>query len=84
MLDLLDGDTARLAQLEASVASHLGFSRSLTSVGQVYPRSLDFDVVSALVQLAAAPSSLAKTIREAKDPAIFVVLSRLSKQGAHG
>jgi len=35
----------------------------LTSVGQVYPRSLDFDVLSALVQLAAAPSSLAKTIR---------------------
>jgi adenylosuccinate lyase len=35
----------------------------LTSVGQVYPRSLDWDVVSTLVQLAAAPSSLAKTIR---------------------
>jgi len=32
-------------------------------VGQVYPRSLDLDVVSALVQLAAAPSSLAITIR---------------------
>jgi adenylosuccinate lyase len=29
----------------------------------VYPRSLDFDVLSALVQLAAAPSSLATTIR---------------------
>jgi adenylosuccinate lyase len=35
----------------------------LTSVGQVYPRSLDHDVVSALVQAAAAPSSLALTIR---------------------
>ena len=35
----------------------------LTSVGQVYPRSLDFDVLSALLQLAAAPSSLATTIR---------------------
>ena len=35
----------------------------LTSVGQVYPRSLDFDVVAALVQLAAGPSSLATTIR---------------------
>jgi adenylosuccinate lyase len=63
MLDLLDGDTAALAQLESSVAAHLGFARSLTSVGQVYPRSLDFEVVSALVQLAAAPSSMAKTIR---------------------
>ena len=45
------------------VAAHLGFDRVLTSVGQVYPRSLDFDVVSALVQLAAGPSSLATTIR---------------------
>jgi adenylosuccinate lyase len=32
-------------------------------VGQVYPRSLDLDAVSALVQLAAGPSSLAYTIR---------------------
>ncbi|GJF07772.1 adenylosuccinate lyase [Pseudonocardia sp. D17] len=63
MLDLLDGDSARLAELEGRVASHLGFARTLTSVGQVYPRSLDHEVVSALVQLAAGPSSLATTIR---------------------
>jgi adenylosuccinate lyase len=63
MLDLLGGDVRRLADLEARVALHLGFRHTLTSVGQVYPRSLDFDVLSALVQLAAGPSSLAKTIR---------------------
>src|SRR5689334_6220590 len=63
MLDLLGGDAAKLAELETKVATHLGFERVLTSVGQVYPRSLDWDVVSTLVQLAAAPSSLAKTIR---------------------
>ncbi|MEV6606842.1 adenylosuccinate lyase [Kutzneria sp. NPDC051319] len=63
MLDLLGGDAAKLAELEHKVAEFLGFRRVLTSVGQVYPRSLDFDVLSALVQLAAAPSSLAKTIR---------------------
>ena len=63
MLDLLDGDAARLAELEQRVASHLGFDKVLTSVGQVYPRSLDFDVVSALVQVAAGPSNLATTIR---------------------
>jgi adenylosuccinate lyase len=63
MLDLLGGDPARLADLEARVARHLGFDAALTSVGQVYPRSLDFDVLTALVQLAAAPSSLATTIR---------------------
>ena len=63
MLDLLDGDTARLAALERRVADHLGFENVLTSVGQVYPRSLDHEVLSALVQVAAAPSSLATTIR---------------------
>ncbi|HEX6936485.1 MAG TPA: adenylosuccinate lyase [Actinomycetes bacterium] len=62
-LDLLAGDATRLAELEERVAAHLGFARVMTSVGQVYPRSLDFDVVSALVQLAAGPSSLATTIR---------------------
>jgi adenylosuccinate lyase len=63
MLDLLDGDAGKLAELEQRVAEHLGFERVLTSVGQVYPRSLDFDVLSTLVQLAAAPSSFAKTVR---------------------
>ena len=63
MLDLLGGDADRLAELEQRVAAHLGFERVLTSVGQVYPRSLDHDVLSALVQVAAGPSSLATTIR---------------------
>ncbi|MDT7627007.1 MAG: adenylosuccinate lyase, partial [Pseudonocardiales bacterium] len=63
MLDLLGGDATKLAELERRVAAHLGFSEVLTSVGQVYPRSLDYDVVTALVQLAAGPSSLATTIR---------------------
>jgi adenylosuccinate lyase len=62
-LDLLDGDADRLAELERRVAAHLGFEHVLTSVGQVYPRSLDLDVLSTLVQLVAGPSSLATTIR---------------------
>ncbi|MBB6473833.1 adenylosuccinate lyase [Sphaerisporangium rubeum] len=63
MLDLLGGDTAKLDALEDRVATHLGFATRLDSVGQVYPRSLDYDVLTTLVQLAAAPSSLATTIR---------------------
>jgi adenylosuccinate lyase len=62
MLDLL-GDESTLDELESRIAEHLGFDRMFISVGQVYPRSLDFDVLSTVVQLAAAPSSLAKTIR---------------------
>lgn len=63
MLDLFGGDTAKLTELERRVAEFLGFSSVLTSVGQVYPRSLDHDVISALVQLGAGPSSLAHSIR---------------------
>ncbi|MCW2856468.1 MAG: adenylosuccinate lyase [Marmoricola sp.] len=63
MLDLLDGDADKLESLERRVADHLGFDSVFTSVGQVYPRSLDFDVVSALVQIVAGPSNLATTIR---------------------
>ncbi|MEV6284116.1 adenylosuccinate lyase [Kribbella sp. NPDC051770] len=63
MLDLFGGQDKLLAGLESEVAQHLGFRRTLTSVGQVYPRSLDYEVVSALVQLASGPSSLATTIR---------------------
>ena len=62
-LDLLGGDEAKLAELEQRVASHLGFDNVLTSVGQIYPRSLDYDAVTALVQLVAAPSNLATTKR---------------------
>jgi adenylosuccinate lyase len=62
-LDLLEGDRAKVAKLEAAVAKHLGFTHMLTNVGQVYPRSLDFEVVSALLQAAGGPSSLATTIR---------------------
>ena len=62
-LDLFDGDADKVAELERRVAGHLGFSQVLDSVGQVYPRSLDYDVLTALAQTAAAPSCLATTIR---------------------
>ncbi len=63
MLDLLGGDEAALASLEREIAEGLGFDRVFDSVGQVYPRTLDFDALSALVQLGAGPGSLATTIR---------------------
>ncbi|HEX5334966.1 MAG TPA: adenylosuccinate lyase [Propionicimonas sp.] len=63
MLDLLGGDQDKLADLESRVATHLGFGGVFTATGQVYPRSLDYEVLTALVQVAAGPSSLATTIR---------------------
>ena len=62
-LDVFEGDTAKVARLEEKVARHLGFDHVLANVGQVYPRSLDLAVVSALRQLASGPSSLAKSLR---------------------
>jgi adenylosuccinate lyase len=62
-LDLLGGDAAKVDRLERAVLEHLGFGAALTNVGQVYPRSLDLDVVAALVQATAGPASLATTIR---------------------
>jgi len=57
------GDAAQVEQLEDRIAAHLGFDRRLDAVGQVYPRSLDLEVVGALVQAASAPSSFAHTVR---------------------
>ncbi|MEN8772351.1 MAG: adenylosuccinate lyase [Akkermansiaceae bacterium] len=62
-VSLFNGDTAKVAELDEQVRSHLGLPKAWTNVGQVYPRSLDFRVVSALVDLASGPSSLAKTLR---------------------
>ncbi|WP_084442254.1 adenylosuccinate lyase [Termitidicoccus mucosus] len=62
-LTLLGGSAAKVARLEARVVKHLGFKTPLFAVGQVYPRSLDFEVVSALHQLAAAAASFATTLR---------------------
>jgi len=70
MLDLL-GTADAVAQFEQQVAAHLGFDHVFASVGQVYPRSLDFDVVSALSQVAAAPSSLATTMRLMSGQGLF-------------
>ena len=62
-LTLLGGDAHKVADLEARVLKHLGFHGSLNAVGQVYPRSLDFEVVSALHQVGAAAASFATTLR---------------------
>lgn len=60
--ELLGSEDAAQA-LDQAVASALGFGRVAGSVGQVYPRSLDFEVVSTLVQLAAGPTNLTNTLR---------------------
>ena len=62
-INLFGGDLKKVAALEQKIAHHLGLPASFTAVGQVYPRSLDFRVVSALCDLGSGPSSFARTLR---------------------
>lgn len=63
LADLFDGDAEAVAELERRVAAHLGFDRLMISVGQVYPRSHDFDVVSTLITAAAPLGNTALLVR---------------------
>jgi adenylosuccinate lyase len=57
------GNSKGLEKLEGELAEQFGFDNTWQSVGQIYPRSVDFEVVSRLLQIASAPSSMATTIR---------------------
>jgi adenylosuccinate lyase len=61
--DALDAMGKDFANLEKNIAEEFGFENTWSSVGQIYPRSVDFEVVSKLLQIAASPSSMATTIR---------------------
>ncbi|MEN8661219.1 MAG: adenylosuccinate lyase [Lentimonas sp.] len=63
LLTLFGGDAEKVASLEGRILDHLGVGAALDTVGQVYPRGLDFEVVSVFVRLASGPSSFAKTLR---------------------
>jgi adenylosuccinate lyase len=61
--DASDAMGKDFGKLEKSIAEEFGFENTWSSVGQIYPRSVDFEVVSKLLQVASAPSSMATTIR---------------------
>jgi adenylosuccinate lyase len=62
-ITLFGGDAAKARELEQRILHHLGMPQSLEAVGQVYPRSLDMQVIAALTQVASGPSSFARTLR---------------------
>ena len=62
-LTLFGGDTTKVARLNERIMEHLGFRARLDALGQVYPRSMDYEVVSALYQLASGPASFCRTLR---------------------
>ena len=62
-LTLMNGRAVKVADLERRILKHLGAAAQWTSTGQVYPRSLDFETVSALFQLGCGPANFALTLR---------------------
>ena len=62
-LTLFEGDADKVEALEKQVLEILEAPARWENVGQVYPRSLDFETVSRLYQLGAASSSFATTTR---------------------
>lgn len=63
LLTLMGGASEKVEALEREITRLLGFRDVLKTIGQVYPRSLDLEVVGLVYQLAAGPSSFAKTVR---------------------
>ena len=61
--DSLDLMGENFGKLESVIAKSLGFETVLDSTGQIYPRSIDYQVVSSLVAISAAPSNMAISIR---------------------
>jgi adenylosuccinate lyase len=57
------GSIKKLKKLEEALEKEFNFKNTLTSTGQIYPRSFDFEVVSKLLQIVSAPSSMSTTIR---------------------
>lgn len=62
-LSLFAQNAETVATLEKKICTYLGIPRKWTNVGQVYPRSLDYAVVSSLVEVTASCSSFCKTLR---------------------
>ncbi|EKD27959.1 MAG: hypothetical protein ACD_79C00485G0002 [uncultured bacterium] len=60
---IFNNDSEKVKMFQTKIARYLGFENVMNAVGQVYPRSLDFDVVAVLHRIGSAPSSFCKTLR---------------------
>jgi len=62
MVNLL-GSNEKALELEQDIAKMFGFKNILNSTGQVYPRSLDYKLLSHLAALSSACENFAKSMR---------------------
>lgn len=63
LLDLFEGDEAKVDELEARIARFLGFNAVYNSVGQIYPRSQDLASIQALSHVVGPLSNFATNVR---------------------
>jgi adenylosuccinate lyase len=49
--------------IESEIAAELSFGNVLKAPSQIYPRSIDYEVLTTLAQIASAPSNIATNIR---------------------
>jgi len=49
--------------IERNLMAEIDFHNSLIAPAQIYPRSIDYEIISTFVQLASAPSNIATNIR---------------------
>ncbi len=63
LLTLFSDDTSKVAALERKILEYLGVTKMCHAVGQIYPRSYDFEVISVLYLLSCPASNFATTLR---------------------
>ena len=62
-LDLMDGDGAKVVDLEKRIAHKMGMDKVFAVSGQTYPRKLDFRIMSALSAVAQSAYKFAQDLR---------------------
>ena len=61
------GNRELALEFERRMGERLGMQATLKSTGQIYPRSMDFEVMSVLFQLSATPGNLSRLIRDSAE-----------------
>ncbi len=62
-MELFDGDSAKIKELEKMIANEMGFERVVPVSGQTYSRKIDYQVVSALSCIAQSAMKFANDMR---------------------
>ncbi len=62
-LDLFDGDTAKIDEMNRMIAADFGFDRCFAVCGQTYPRKVDCRILNALSSVAQSCYRMANDIR---------------------